>query len=69
MPKVAQSIVEAIKAVAAKPFGQNPGSKALTGSKDVFRLRVGDWRALYRIEREAKRVYVVDVLKREEAYR
>lgn len=67
--KLAKRIVAALETIAADPFSQHRAAKALTGAKDAFRLRVGDWRALYRIERGSKRVYVVDVLKREEAYR
>ncbi len=58
-----------MKAIAVDPFGQHPAAMALVGSKDKFRLRVAHWRALYRVERAARRVYVEDVVKREEAYR
>lgn len=45
-----------------------PGSKKLAGLEG-YRIRVGDWRILYRIEDAEKRVYVYRVKHRSEAYR
>jgi mRNA interferase RelE/StbE len=66
--KTARTIEEQMEAVAADPFGAHPNAKKLTG-KDGYRLRVGNWRALYTIRREAEVVILEEVLKREEAYR
>jgi mRNA interferase RelE/StbE len=68
-PKLAAAIVAAMERVAADPFGGHPNARKLKGTKDSFRLRHGDWRVLYRIDRAAGDVVVEDILKREEAYR
>lgn len=41
----------------------------LKGSSNIFRLRVGDYRILYRIHDSDKRVVIVRVAHRKEAYR
>ena len=45
-----------------------PGSIKLQGG-DAYRLRIGDYRVLYTIDDEAKRVFVYSVAHRREAYR
>jgi len=45
-----------------------PGCKKLIGYKDQWRIRVGDWRVLYMIEDDAKRVSVTRVAHRREVY-
>ncbi len=44
------------------------GAKKLMGG-DGYRLRVGDWRILYRIDDASKRVYIYRVKHRREVYR
>lgn len=53
---------------------ENPrphGYKKLSGSKyeNLYRLRVGDWRILYAIEEEVLVVIILDVVRRDQAYR
>ena len=70
MPKdVATRIIERMEIIAANPFGQHAAAKRLKGTDDGFRLRVGDWRALYRVLGKEALVLLEDVLKRGEAYR
>lgn len=57
-----------ITAVARDPRGSHPQVKALVGGKG-YRLRVGDWRVLFLVDHPTRRVVVVDILKREEAYK
>jgi len=45
-----------------------PGCRKLTGYKDQWRIRVGDWRVLYIIDDEASRVTVMRVAHRREVY-
>jgi len=66
--KDALSLVAKLKAVAAEPFGAHSAAKRLT-SQDGYRLRHGDWRALYRIDRADNVVVVDDIAHRREAYR
>jgi len=59
-------IAEAIRALAQAPRPR--GAKQLTG-RDVYRLRVGDYRVLYEIEDARLVILVVDVGHRREVYR
>lgn len=64
----AMSLISKLRAVAADPFGNHPAATRLAGSED-YRLRQGDWRALYRIDR-VDNVLVVDAIAhRREVYR
>lgn len=44
------------------------GCKKLKGSKDVWRIRVGDWRILYIIDERAKRAIITRIAHRREVY-
>jgi mRNA interferase RelE/StbE len=53
-------------------LGENPrpqGSKKLEGTEDLHRVRVGDYRIVYRIEEEVLLVLVVRVAHRSDVYR
>ena len=61
--KAAAAMMDRLETIAAAPFGKHSNVKPLVGEKDAFRLRQGNWRAVYRIERIAgeMRVVLVDV--------
>jgi hypothetical protein len=42
---------------------------ALKGAQGMFRLRQGDWRAVYMVDREAEEIQVLDVAPRGSIYR
>jgi mRNA interferase RelE/StbE len=44
------------------------GSKQLSGFKDLYRLRIGDYRAIYSVEEEIVTIIVLDVGHRKEIY-
>ena len=44
------------------------GSKQLSGFKDLYRLRIGDYRAIYSIEEEIVTIIILDVGHRKEIY-
>lgn len=46
-----------------------PGVKALTGHDGVMRVRVGDWRIVYRVEHARLIVLVLDIDHRSQVYR
>ena len=58
----------AILGLASKPRPAG-GRKLVNVLPETWRIRVGDWRALYRIDDESKIVVVVHVFHRREAYR
>ena len=43
--------------------------RKLTGLQERWRLRVGDWRILFRFERDSQAIIVLRVLNRRDAYR
>jgi mRNA interferase RelE/StbE len=43
--------------------------KALAGGDGLFRVRVGDWRVIYRVEHDQARVVIVDIGHRSTVYR
>ena len=45
------------------------GSRKLSGSESDFRIRIGDYRVIYSVDDEARRVDVVAVRHRRDAYR
>jgi mRNA interferase RelE/StbE len=60
LPRVVQRRVDAaILALAEVPHP--PGSKKLQGEDDLYRIRVGDYRILYRVEENRLIILVVDV--------
>jgi mRNA-degrading endonuclease RelE of RelBE toxin-antitoxin system len=61
--KAAAKMLTRLETIAADPFAPHANVKPLEGEKNAFRLRQGDWRAVYRIirERGEMRVVLVDV--------
>jgi len=60
-------IIPHIRALAGNP---RPSScRKLAGSKDDWRIRIGDYRVLYEIDEKAKAVRILRVRHRREVYR
>jgi mRNA interferase RelE/StbE len=61
--KAAEAMLNRLEAIAISPFDRHANVTPLKGEKDAFRLRQGDWRAVYRIDRagDEMRVVLVDV--------
>ena len=68
-PKLRAKLVERLEAIAEQPFAAQRNVERIKGEQDVFRLRQGDWRALYRIDREAGEMRVLAVEPRGSVYR
>lgn len=66
--KVAKSIMRKMENVAKDPFKKNNNAEKLQGV-DGFRLRHGDWRIIYKVEKEIITVVVVKIESRGEAYK
>jgi len=56
--KVGDTILDRLDAIAANPFAQHRNVTAMKGEKDAFRLRVGAWRVVYRLDRAADTLIV-----------
>lgn len=63
---IANRIFPRIKALAADP--RPPGCKKLSGGRDEWRIRVGDYRVIYTIDDEIKIVRVTRIAHRREVY-
>jgi mRNA interferase RelE/StbE len=62
-----QRIIEKIQSLAENPKPQ--GSRKITGSKNDWRIRIGDYRAIYEINEREKRVKIMRIRHRREAYK
>ena len=65
----AQDIMAAVDRIAAAPFAPNNNLRPLKGMSNGFRVRAGDWRVSYIIDREAQVTTVFEVAPRGGAYR
>jgi len=68
-PAKAKDITTAIDRIAADPSAPNNNVRPLKGLSNGFRVRVGDWRVSYSIDREARVIDVFEVAPRGGAYR
>ena len=66
-PQVSMRILPKIWALADNP--RPPGCKKLAGYKDMWRIRIGDYRVLYTIDDAGNIVIIMMVSHRGEAYR
>lgn len=66
-PQVARRIIKQIEALMIDP--RPSGVVKLEGATDLWRIRVGQWRVVYRISDRDRLVDVVAVRHRSDAYR
>ncbi len=66
-PQVARRILKNIEALVGDP--RPSGVVKLEGAQDLWRIRVGDWRVIYRVSDPEKLVDVIAVRHRRDAYR
>ncbi len=67
-PRTSAAIIAALERIAADPLARHPNVKPLVGWQDGYRLRHGDWRALYRLDRRSGRMIVEIVGARGDVY-
>jgi len=69
MPReISQSIRQKLDQIAIDPFALHSGVTKLQ-NRDGFRLRIGDWRVIYDIQKEKVVILVVKIATRSEVYR
>ncbi len=66
--RVSKAIIKKMEDVAKDPFKKNNNAEKLQGV-DGFRLRHGDWRIIYKVEKEIVTVVVVKIETRGEVYK
>jgi mRNA-degrading endonuclease RelE of RelBE toxin-antitoxin system len=65
---IAKRIIDKIDEVLAiNPVSHN--AMSIAGEQGIFRMRTGDYRALYRIDYQHKKVVIIKLDKRERVYR
>ncbi len=67
-PARRQAVIKRINAIAASPSTQYPNVTRLAASQ-AYRLRVGDWRVIYELDRKTETMHVVIIAPRGRAYR
>ena len=60
-------VMRAMESLGNEPFPRQ--AVKLEGAEDLFRIRVGDYRIIYQVDRRAKQVIVHYVRHRREVYR
>ena len=68
-PKAAKAMQRRLAVIAENPFATHAQVETIKGEKDAFRLRQGDWRAVYRVIREPGQMRVVWIDVRGSVYR
>ena len=69
MPRnMERTIISKIDDLAADPFVPNNNVTALTAAEG-FRMRIGDWRVLYRLDTGTRTMTIVAIAPRGDAYR
>ena len=64
---IIQRVIQVIESLSVEP--RPNGVRKLTGTQDVYRVRVSDYRVVYRIENNTLIVEVIKVAHRKEVYR
>lgn len=69
MPRNTSKLIrEKLEVVAANPYVDHPNAKKLQG-REGYRLRVGDWRVVYKIQNEQLIIIVMKIASRGEVYK
>lgn len=68
-PKTANLIREKIKQVARNPYSPNNNITKLVSPDQVYRLRVGDWRVIYQIDKGELKILVLEIGQRGGIYK
>ena len=66
--KARLSLIERLERISVRPFARHANVKPLTGYPGTFRLRQGDWRAVYVVDRKANQMRVTRIAPRGEVY-
>jgi mRNA interferase RelE/StbE len=66
-PQVARRIIKQIEALVTDP--RPSGVVKLEGATDLWRIRIGQWRVVYRISDRDRLVDIIAVRHRSDAYR
>lgn len=66
-PGIRQKISKALDSLEKDPYGHHGAQ--LNMDKDIRRMKVGDYRIIYRLDLESKTIFVSNISTREAAYK
>ena len=66
--KIRLSIHEKLQELAKSPFDSHQNIKALQGIQGCYRLRVGDYRVIYRLHNKILLIEIIKIGHRKEVY-
>lgn len=67
--KLARKIRDRIEIIANDPYKRHPNVTRLRGQKASFRLRLGDWRVVYALDKERNLLLVAKIDQRGQVYK
>ena len=67
--KTQDKIIEALQMVSTNPFSDLLQIKKLKGAPSLYRIRIGDWRIVYEIRKDAQTIVVIKIGHRKDIYR
>ena len=67
--KLARKIRDRIEVIANDPYQHHPNVTRLRGQENVFRLRLGDWRVVYALDKERNLLLVAKIDRRGQVYK
>lgn len=67
--KLARKIRDRMEIIAMNPYQRHPNVIRLQGQENYFRLRLGDWRVVYVLDKERKLLLVAKIDQRGQVYK
>lgn len=67
--KLARKIRDRIEIIATDPYQRHPNVTRLRGQENSFRLRLGDWRVVYALDKEQNLLLVAKIDQRGQVYK
>ncbi|HEC90989.1 MAG TPA: type II toxin-antitoxin system RelE/ParE family toxin [Alphaproteobacteria bacterium] len=68
-PKTAIAFRNRLKDIATDPFAAHANVERIKGTRDAFRLRIGDWRAVYAVKRKEQVMVIQTIQPRGKVYK
>ena len=66
---VRDKVLEAVALLAINPYSELLPVKKLRGMDNLLRLRVGDYRIIYQVERQVVKIIIIKIGHRRDVYR
>lgn len=67
--KIRDKLLEALELLATNPYSELIKSKKIRGAQNLFRIRIGDYRVVYEVQKNILKIIVIKIGHRREVYR